>query len=84
MHIELARTFLEIVSTGSFINAADGLHVAQTTVSARLCLCLDKPSICAVANTFHALTVLIARQLTIELQSLDHGIEYFFASCRVP
>jgi DNA-binding transcriptional LysR family regulator len=36
MDIELARTFLEVVSTGSFIKAADRLHVAQTTVSARV------------------------------------------------
>ena len=36
MDIELARTFVEIVSTGSFIKAADRLHVAQTTVSARV------------------------------------------------
>jgi DNA-binding transcriptional LysR family regulator len=36
MDIELARTFLEIVSTGSFIKAADRLHVAQTTISARV------------------------------------------------
>ncbi len=36
MDIELARTFLEIVSTGNFIKAADRLHVAQTTVSARV------------------------------------------------
>lgn len=36
MDIELARTFVEIVSTGSFVKAADRLHVAQTTVSARV------------------------------------------------
>ena len=36
MDIELARTFIEIVGTGSFIKAADPLHVAQTTVSARV------------------------------------------------
>jgi DNA-binding transcriptional LysR family regulator len=36
MDIELARTFIEIVSTGSFIKAADRLHIAQTTVSARV------------------------------------------------
>jgi LysR family transcriptional regulator, flagellar master operon regulator len=36
MDIELARTFLEIVSTGSFIGASERLHVAQTTVSARI------------------------------------------------
>ena len=36
MDIELAKTFVEIVSSGSFIKAADRLHVAQTTVSARV------------------------------------------------
>ncbi|WGR98249.1 LysR family transcriptional regulator [Bradyrhizobium sp. ISRA443] len=36
MDIELARTFVEIVSTGSFIKAAERLNVAQTTVSARI------------------------------------------------
>jgi DNA-binding transcriptional LysR family regulator len=36
MDIELARTFLEIVSTRSFVRAAERLNVAQTTVSARV------------------------------------------------
>lgn len=36
MDLELAKTFLEIVSTGSFIRAAERLNVAQTTVSARI------------------------------------------------
>ena len=36
MDIELARTFLEIVSTGSFIRASERLHVGQTTVSAQI------------------------------------------------
>src|SRR5690242_6085225 len=36
MDIELARTFLEVVSTGSFIRASARLNVAQTTVSARI------------------------------------------------
>ncbi len=36
MDTELAKTFLEIVSTGSFIRAAERLNVAQTTVSARI------------------------------------------------
>ncbi|MCB1494322.1 MAG: LysR family transcriptional regulator [Bauldia sp.] len=36
MDVELARTFLEIVSTGSFVRAAERLNVAQTTVSARV------------------------------------------------
>lgn len=36
MDTELAKTFLEIVSTGSFIRAAQRLNVGQTTVSARI------------------------------------------------
>jgi len=36
MDIDRARTFLEIVHSGSFLNAADRLHVTQTTVSARI------------------------------------------------
>jgi len=36
MDVELARTFLEIVSTGSFIKASERLNVGQTTVSARI------------------------------------------------
>ena len=34
--IDRARTFLEIVLSGSFLKAADRLHVTQTTVSARM------------------------------------------------
>lgn len=36
MDTELARTFLEIVSTGSFVRASERLNVGQTTVSARI------------------------------------------------
>jgi DNA-binding transcriptional LysR family regulator len=36
MDIELAKTFLEIASTRSYVKAAERLHVAQTTVSARV------------------------------------------------
>ncbi|HEX2605370.1 MAG TPA: LysR family transcriptional regulator [Oxalicibacterium sp.] len=36
MDIELARTFMSIVRSGSFIAAADHLHVTQTTVTARV------------------------------------------------
>ena len=36
MDIELAKTFLDIVRTGSFIAAAERLHVTQTTVTARV------------------------------------------------
>jgi|SRR5688572_19267307 DNA-binding transcriptional LysR family regulator len=36
MDINLARTFLEIVATGTFQRAAERLHVTQTAVSARV------------------------------------------------
>src|SRR5690606_37936087 len=36
MDVELTRTFLEIVSTRSFIRATERLNVSQTTVSARI------------------------------------------------
>jgi DNA-binding transcriptional LysR family regulator len=36
MDVELARTFLEIVNAGSFVRAAEHLHVSQTTVSKRI------------------------------------------------
>ena len=37
----------------------------------------DAPPIGAVANALHALTLLIARQLVIELESLSPAIEYY-------
>ena len=36
MDTELARTFLAVVTTGSFVNAAERLHVTQSTVSTRI------------------------------------------------
>ena len=36
MDTELARTFLTVVTAGNFINAAERLHVTQSTVSARI------------------------------------------------
>ena len=36
MNIALAKTFLEIVRTGSFISAAEKLYITQTTVTARI------------------------------------------------
>jgi DNA-binding transcriptional LysR family regulator len=36
MDISLARTFLAVVATGSFIAAAEKLHITQTAVSARI------------------------------------------------
>lgn len=36
MDINLARTFLSIVETGSFVEAAERLHITQSTVSSRV------------------------------------------------
>ncbi len=36
MDIALARTFLEVASTGSFVAAAERLHLTQTAISARI------------------------------------------------
>jgi DNA-binding transcriptional LysR family regulator len=36
METELARTFLEIVATGSFLRASEKLNISQTAVSARM------------------------------------------------
>lgn len=36
MDTELARTFLAVVAAGSFVGAAERLHVTQSTVSARI------------------------------------------------
>jgi DNA-binding transcriptional LysR family regulator len=36
MDISVARTFLEVVKTGSFVNAAANLNLTQTAVSARI------------------------------------------------
>jgi DNA-binding transcriptional LysR family regulator len=36
MDIKLARTFLAVVDTGSFVNAAERVHVTQSTVSMRI------------------------------------------------
>ena len=36
LDIQLAKTFLEIMSSGSFLEAAKQLHVTQTTVTARV------------------------------------------------
>ena len=46
MDINAARTFLEIVKTGSFVRAARNLNVTQTAVSARIRVLedqLDRP-----------------------------------------
>lgn len=36
MDIELAKTFLDIVRSGSLVGTAERLHVTQTTVTARV------------------------------------------------
>jgi DNA-binding transcriptional LysR family regulator len=42
MDINVARTFLEIVKTGSFVAAAENLHLTQTAVSARIRVLEDR------------------------------------------
>ena len=42
MDIGLARTFLEVAATGSFVAAAERLHLTQTAVSARIRLLEDQ------------------------------------------
>lgn len=42
MDIELAKTFLEIMSAGTFIEASERLHVTQTTITARINKLEDK------------------------------------------
>ena len=42
MDIGLARTFLEVVAAGSFVGAAERLHLTQTAVSARIRLLEDQ------------------------------------------
>jgi DNA-binding transcriptional LysR family regulator len=42
MDVDRARTFLEIIHTGSFLKAAERLHVTQTTVSARIRILEDE------------------------------------------
>ncbi|KCZ90375.1 LysR family transcriptional regulator [Hyphomonas jannaschiana] len=42
MDIEVARTFLEVVKTGSFVGAASNLHLTQTAVSARIKVLEDR------------------------------------------
>ncbi|CUJ84840.1 chromosome replication initiation inhibitor protein [Ruegeria denitrificans] len=36
MDIELAQTFLAIVETGTFLDAANKVHVTQSTVNMRI------------------------------------------------
>ena len=42
MDINLAKTFIEVVATGSFVGAADRLHLTQTAISARIRLLEDQ------------------------------------------
>jgi DNA-binding transcriptional LysR family regulator len=42
MDIGLARTFLAVVATGSFVGAAERLHLTQTAISARIRLLEDQ------------------------------------------
>ncbi len=66
------------VSSNTPVNIAVKLGARRLIVLPTGYACaLDKPPVGAVANALHALTLLIARQLTSELQALDPGIDYF-------
>jgi NTE family protein len=66
------------------ISSNTPIHVAVQKGAKRLIIlptghacATQAPPVGAVANALHALTLLIARQLVIELEGLDPGIEYF-------
>ena len=87
--IELARTFLEIVSTGSFARAADQLHVTHSTVTMRIktleqllkkqLLIRNKAGVTMTASGLrfqrYAETLVRTWQLTRREMSLASGLE---------
>jgi LysR family transcriptional regulator, flagellar master operon regulator len=89
MNIELARTFLEVVATGSFARAADRLNVTHSTVTMRIkaleealrCRVLIRNktgvSMTAAGMRFHRLAETLVRtwQMTRRHVSLAPGFE---------
>jgi DNA-binding transcriptional LysR family regulator len=89
MNIELARTFLEVVSSGSFARAADRLNVTHSTVTMRIkaleeilrrkVLIRNKTgvSMTAAGLRFHSLAETLVRtwQMTRRQMSLASGFE---------
>jgi DNA-binding transcriptional LysR family regulator len=85
MDTELARTFLTVVASGSFVTAAERIHVSQSTVSTRI-QTLEEQLGCVLFVRNKAGTVLTAagRQFqrhastlvrTVEQAKHDVGIE---------
>lgn len=58
---ERARTFLTVITSGSFICAADWLHVSQSTVSTRIHTLEDQLGCTLFAGT--TLTSALLRQI---------------------
>ena len=52
MDIVAARTFLEIVKTGSFVRAATNLNITQTAVSARVRVLEEQPVDVVIASRY--------------------------------
>ena len=77
MDTELARTFLAVISAGSFINAAERLHVTQSTVSARI-HALEQQLGCTLFVRNKAGTTLTAagRQFQKHAGTLVRTVEY--------
>lgn len=69
MDISVARTFLEVVKTGSFVGAAANLNLTQTAVSARIRVLedqLDRP-------VFIRWRLSIARRISAKFRPVDGG-----------
>ncbi len=77
MDTELARTFLAVISAGNFINAAERLHVTQSTVSARI-HALEQQLGCTLFVRNKAGTALTAagRQFQKHAGTLVRTVEY--------
>ncbi|MBI3701163.1 MAG: patatin-like phospholipase family protein [Afipia sp.] len=66
------------ISSNTPINVAIKLGASRLIIMPTGFACdVQKPPVGAVANVLHALTLLIARQMTYELEDIDPSIEYF-------
>jgi NTE family protein len=66
------------ISSNTPINVAIEKGAKRLIIMPTGFACSDhKPPVGAVANVLHALTLLIARQMTYELENIDPSIEYY-------
>jgi len=66
------------ISSNTPINVAIALGARRLIIMPTGFACdIQKPPVGAVANVLHALTLLIARQMTYELEVIDPAIEYY-------